>query len=90
MNIKFLIPLLAFSIITGCRSEDELSAKKAKLAEMEKQYEDLGFQIRELRKEVLALDSTCRIGEPFCAPGLSNPRADNVCACPCFSWAGSK
>lgn len=58
MNIKFLIPFFAFSILIGCKSEDALTAKKAQLAELKKQHEALTFQIQELENELKALDST--------------------------------
>lgn len=58
MRIKLLLPLFAFSILIGCKSEDALTAKKAKLDELKKQHEDITFQIRELEKELGSLDST--------------------------------
>lgn len=58
MNIKILLSLLVFGILAGCKPEDSLTAKQAKLAEMQKQYEDLKFKIQELETEIKSLDST--------------------------------
>ncbi len=58
MNIKLLLPLFAFSILIGCKSEDALTAKKTQLAELKKQQEDITFQIQQLESELKSLDST--------------------------------
>lgn len=48
--------MLMLGILAGCKSEDPLTAKKAKLEELKKQQETVAFQIRELEKELTSLD----------------------------------
>lgn len=58
MKAKSLIVLLAIMAVAGCRSQDDLAAKKQKLEELKKQQENLQFKIMELEKQILALDSS--------------------------------
>ncbi len=58
MKIKSLITLLAIITITGCKSQDDLKAKKEELEKLKKEQEDTQFKIMELEKEILNMDSS--------------------------------